>query len=135
MEARTSSACTRMCRRAYRSLTTRPGGAWRSTSLPRWPRHRERRRADVLDALPDVAPRDEDGVRSRPSSVIIATMKRRTFLRHSAALAALPLVRGTLGGTLLPATPAAPMRVNGARLNGWLAKFDSIGRTPGGINR
>ena len=62
-------------------------------------------------------------------------MKRRTFLRHSAALAALPLVRGTSGGASLLAAPAAPLRVNGARLNGWLAKFDSIGRTAGGINR
>ena len=62
-------------------------------------------------------------------------MKRRTFLRHSAALAALPLVRGTPGGASLLAAPAAPLRVNGARLNGWLAKFDSIGRTAGGINR
>lgn len=29
----------------------------------------------------------------------------------------------------------APLRVNGARLNGWLAQFDSVGRTPTGINR
>lgn len=30
---------------------------------------------------------------------------------------------------------AAQRRVNGARLNGWLARFDAIGRTAGGINR
>lgn len=41
--------------------------------------------------------------------------------------AAVPLFR-------LPPRPA-PLRVNGERLNGWLARFDSIGRTPGGINR
>ncbi|MCA0374292.1 MAG: Zn-dependent hydrolase [Gemmatimonadetes bacterium] len=29
----------------------------------------------------------------------------------------------------------APRRVNGPRLNGWLAQFDAIGRTAGGINR
>lgn len=29
----------------------------------------------------------------------------------------------------------APLRVNGARLNSWLASFDAIGRTTGGINR
>lgn len=29
----------------------------------------------------------------------------------------------------------APRRVNGARLNDWLAQFDKIGRTAGGINR
>ena len=63
------------------------------------------------------------GARPRPPSVIIATMKRRTFLRHSAALAALPLVRGTSGGASLLAAPAAPLRDNGARLKGWLAKF------------
>jgi beta-ureidopropionase / N-carbamoyl-L-amino-acid hydrolase len=62
-------------------------------------------------------------------------MKRRTFLRHSAALAALPLLR-IPPGAATPAAPArAPLRVNGARLNGWLASFDAIGRTPGGINR
>jgi N-carbamoyl-L-amino-acid hydrolase len=36
---------------------------------------------------------------------------------------------------LVAAAPQAPLRVNGARLNGWLAKFDAVGRTPGGINR
>ena len=62
-------------------------------------------------------------------------MKRRAFLQTSAALAALPLVRATSSARLVGAAPQAPLRVNGARLNGWLAKFDTIGRTPGGINR
>jgi len=60
-------------------------------------------------------------------------MKRRTFLRSSAALAALPLVRTAPGAAF--ALSGAPLHVNGARLNAWLAKFDSIGRTPTGINR
>jgi N-carbamoyl-L-amino-acid hydrolase len=62
-------------------------------------------------------------------------MKRRTFLRSSAALAALPLLRTTPGAAFAVRAPRAPLRVNGARLNGWLAKFDVVGRTPGGINR
>ncbi len=53
-------------------------------------------------------------------------MKRRSFLVSTTAALALPLLRGT---------QAAPLRVNGNRLNGWLARFDAIGRTPGGINR
>lgn len=52
-------------------------------------------------------------------------MKRRTFVALSAALAAPRL--SWMGHT--------PARVNGERLNGWLTRFDSIGRTPGGINR
>ena len=55
-------------------------------------------------------------------------MNRRDFLQHSAALAAVPLVRRS------PGAPA-PRHVNGARLNGWLASFDRIGRTATGINR
>ena len=62
-------------------------------------------------------------------------MKRRTFLRSSAALAAVPLLRTTPGAAFALRAAQAPLRVNGARLNGWLAKFDSIGRTPTGINR
>jgi N-carbamoyl-L-amino-acid hydrolase len=63
-------------------------------------------------------------------------MKRRVFLHHSAALAALPLLRAAPSAPfVLGGARRAPLRVNGARLNGWLAKFDSIGRTPGGINR
>ncbi len=54
-------------------------------------------------------------------------MKRRRFLSHTAALAAIPSFR-------FPPRPA-PLHVNGERLNGWLAQFDRIGRTPGGINR
>ena len=54
-------------------------------------------------------------------------MKRRHFLSHTAALAALPSFR-------FPER-RAPLHVNGERLNGWLAQFDRIGRTPGGINR
>ena len=62
-------------------------------------------------------------------------MKRRTFLQQSAALAALPLMGSTASRVFTRAGIAAPRRVNGARLNGWLAKFDAIGRTPTGINR
>lgn len=53
------------------------------------------------------------------------TIPRRAFL---AGLAATALPRGRRS-----ADP--PLRVNGDRLTGWLARFDSIGRTPGGINR
>ena len=67
-------------------------------------------------------------------------MKRRTFLQHSAALAAVPLVglpssaRGLTGASVARGA-VAPLRVNAERLNGWLAAFDKIGRTPTGINR
>jgi N-carbamoyl-L-amino-acid hydrolase len=54
-------------------------------------------------------------------------MQRRDFLRGAAVAAALPLVR-------VHARPA-PLRANGARLNAWLAQFDAVGRTAGGINR
>ena len=59
-------------------------------------------------------------------------MHRRDFLRNSAALSALPLIESA--SRLIPNQQRA-LRVNGARLNGWLAQFDSIGRTPTGINR
>ena len=63
-------------------------------------------------------------------------MKRRTFLQSSAALAAVPLLRTPPSGAAFAFGGShAPLRVNGARLNGWLAKFDSVGRTPTGINR
>src|SRR5262245_4286285 len=62
-------------------------------------------------------------------------MKRRTFLRSSAALTAVPLLRTTPSTAFALGGSRAPLRVNGARLNGWLAKFDSVGRTPTGINR
>ncbi len=55
-------------------------------------------------------------------------MNRRDFLEMSAALGALPL----LG---LRERSAAPLHVNGERLNATLAAFNSIGRTAGGINR
>ncbi len=67
-------------------------------------------------------------------------MRRRDFLHHSAALAAVPLL-GTDPVRRLAAAAAGPAElpdvphVNGDRLNGWLAAFDRIGRTPGGINR
>jgi N-carbamoyl-L-amino-acid hydrolase len=54
-------------------------------------------------------------------------MKRRAFLGRAAALAAVPII--------LRPPRRAPLHVNGARLNGWLAQFDAIGRTAGGINR
>ena len=53
-------------------------------------------------------------------------MRRRDFIQLS-ALAAMP--------ALAARQPRAIQRVNGARLNGWLGRFDSIGRTAGGINR
>ena len=62
-------------------------------------------------------------------------MNRRTFLRHSAALAALPILSPAPVGVFVRRTQPASLRVNGARLNGWLASFDQIGRTAGGINR
>jgi N-carbamoyl-L-amino-acid hydrolase len=56
-------------------------------------------------------------------------MKRREFIAQSAALAALPLLR------LDPWRGNAPLRVNGERLNRWIAGFDHVGRTSSGINR
>jgi beta-ureidopropionase / N-carbamoyl-L-amino-acid hydrolase len=61
-------------------------------------------------------------------------MQRRTFLSNTAALAALPLLR-PLSTIASPLIQQAALRVDGARLNGWVAAFDSIGRTAGGINR
>ncbi|GAB1343896.1 Zn-dependent hydrolase [Gemmatimonas sp.] len=62
-------------------------------------------------------------------------MDRRQFVQHAAALAAIPAV-GRFAGLASPASSQAkPLTVNGARLNGWLAQFDQIGRTAGGINR
>jgi beta-ureidopropionase / N-carbamoyl-L-amino-acid hydrolase len=54
-------------------------------------------------------------------------MRRRDFLQGAAAAAALPFIPAHAG--------PVPLRVNGARLNAWLAAFDGIGRTAGGINR
>src|SRR5687767_9144707 len=62
-------------------------------------------------------------------------MHRRTFLHRSAALAALPLLRSVPAGALEQGASRTALRVNGARLNGWLTQFDAIGRTPTGINR
>ncbi|HEY3287709.1 MAG TPA: Zn-dependent hydrolase [Gemmatimonadaceae bacterium] len=65
-------------------------------------------------------------------------MRRRDFLHHSAAVAALPLLGSGVAGRLATASPLSfgeVPRVNGNRLNGWLAAFDRIGRTAGGINR
>ena len=58
-------------------------------------------------------------------------MKRREFLQQSAALAAVPFVGVPPTRTRI----RAPLHVDGARLNSWLASFDAIGRTPTGINR
>lgn len=55
-------------------------------------------------------------------------MHRRDFVRHASLLAALPLVRPEPRG-------AAPLRVDGARLNAQLDRFSAVGRTAGGINR
>ena len=46
----------------------------------------------------------------------------------------MPLVMPSLSDAW-SAAAAAPLRVNGARLNAWLTAFDSVGRTPTGINR
>ena len=62
-------------------------------------------------------------------------MKRRTFVRQSAAIAALPLLRVAPSDVVRTNGSNAPLRVNGARLNDALARFNSIGRTPTGINR
>lgn len=61
-------------------------------------------------------------------------MRRREFLGRAAALAAAaPMADGPFSSLTRP--QAAPRRANGARLNEWLARMDSIGRTSGGINR
>lgn len=61
-------------------------------------------------------------------------MHRRDFLGTAAALAAVaPLATGPFAR--FASAQAAPLRANGARVNAWLAQMDSIGRTPGGINR
>ena len=60
-------------------------------------------------------------------------MHRRDFLQHAAAFSAVPFLhRQSIAAA---AQSSAPLRVDGARFNGWLTAFDSIGRTAGGINR
>jgi N-carbamoyl-L-amino-acid hydrolase len=54
-----------------------------------------------------------------------STVNRRTFVGQLGLVAAAPFVR----------VQPPPLRADGARVNGWLAKFDAIGRTAGGINR
>lgn len=54
-------------------------------------------------------------------------MHRREFAGSAAALAAGPFIRIRPG--------REPLRVDGGRLTGWLARFDAVGRTAGGINR
>lgn len=64
------------------------------------------------------------------------TLERRRFLRHAAAAAAVPVLSPAAARLSALGLPlAAPMHVNGDRLNGWLAAFDKIGRTATGINR
>jgi N-carbamoyl-L-amino-acid hydrolase len=62
-------------------------------------------------------------------------MQRRTFLQQSAALAALPLLRAWPGAVPPDVSRRAALRVDGARLNGWLDRFGAVGRTATGINR
>ncbi len=59
-------------------------------------------------------------------------MQRRSFLARTAAAAAMPFGAGPL---IRIARSRVPAQTDGARVNAWLAQFDSIGRTPGGINR
>ena len=71
-------------------------------------------------------------------------MKRREFLGQVAATASVPLGLGALiHVAVAPESTRAPVLAparafalaDGARVNRWLAQFDRIGRTPGGINR
>jgi N-carbamoyl-L-amino-acid hydrolase len=59
-------------------------------------------------------------------------MQRRDLLKGAAALAAVPFAKGPFIRTA--PSPRAAI-ADGARVNEWLARFDAIGRTPGGINR
>ena len=56
-----------------------------------------------------------------------STVNRRTFVGQLGLVAAAPFVQ------MQPSD--APLRADGARVNRWLAAFDAIGRTAGGINR
>lgn len=65
-------------------------------------------------------------------------MKRRTFVSHAAAATAAMVTPHAAFGAAFDGARArrsAPLHANGARLNSWLAQFDQIGRTAGGINR
>lgn len=64
-------------------------------------------------------------------------MNRRRFLAHAAAMAVTPLgAHAASSGSPVRATSSgAPLFADGARVNGWLSRFDSVGRTSGGINR
>jgi N-carbamoyl-L-amino-acid hydrolase len=57
----------------------------------------------------------------------VSTPNRRAFVGQLGLAAAAAFVR------IQPQD--APRRADGGRVNGWLAKFDAIGRTAGGINR
>jgi len=64
------------------------------------------------------------------------SLDRRRFLRHASTAAALPAFSPVAARlTALGLATAAPLHVNGERLNGWLAAFDRVGRTGTGINR
>lgn len=58
-------------------------------------------------------------------------MRRRDLLKSVAAMAAFPVP----APAMRIAQSRAPLRADGARVNDWLARFDAIGRTDGGINR
>ncbi len=60
------------------------------------------------------------------------TQSRRKFLEYAAAIAAVPLGASPF---VRAAGSYRPALADGARVNSWLAQFDRIGRTPGGINR
>ena len=64
------------------------------------------------------------------------SVDRRRFLKQAAAAAALPVFVPNLESFGFRGIPQPkPLHVNGTRLNGWLAQFDTIGRTATGINR
>ena len=64
------------------------------------------------------------------------SLDRRRFLYQSAAATAVSALAPAVARLSALGLPgAAPLHVNGARLNAALAAFDRIGRTPTGINR
>lgn len=58
-------------------------------------------------------------------------MRRRDLLTGVAAMAAFPVP----ARAIRIAQSRAPLRADGTRVNEWLARFDMVGRTDGGINR